>query len=595
MIVHGVNLTARAAPWQITAAGLRGRRRGAARARRLLGGAPGRGPGGRHAAPGGDRPRLPRRRPAHRAPARAARPDDARRAASGPVGRALPRVGAARLDDARRRRARPGPRLRAPDGYLTNPALARAFQSFWANRLGPADVGLEDRWTQIAGAVARRLAHEHTLAGYDLMNAPWPGGTTWKDCLQRRLRCVPARAPRAAVAPQRRDGPLRRSGRDHLDRAAVARADRRAAAAARDRGSAAVGPRLPGRLRARGGGVARGRRASLRGAAGGRPGSRGGLVGRARRGRRCSPAARRSAGARPWTACAGSPTRACCPGCAGATRTCRPAPRGPARHPARPRAARRRGDNVDEARLRALDAPHPRLVAGTPEGWSLSAATGEFRATWSTLLPNGLPAADGALSEVWLGPPPLPGGLPADAHRRERRAADGRPRRAARAAGRGAGDAQRRPRPSARAGCTMLRYEAHADAAPDTVWALLACPTRWSSWAPHVRGAWGLGWPQVREGAVGAVRLFGVVPVPARISRVNPGESWAWQVGLVTIDHLVEPLPDGRGHGRRGRDRRARPARGGAGAHLRAGHAGAARAPGPDRARDGGRRRLDQR
>jgi hypothetical protein len=62
-----------------------------------------------------------------------------------------------------------------------------------------------------------------------------------------------------------------------------------------------------------------------------------------------------------------------------------------------------------------------------------------------------------------------------------------------------------------------------------------------------VGGAWGLGWPQVREGAIGAVRLFGVVPVPARISRVNPGESWAWQVGLVTIDHLVEALPDGQG------------------------------------------------
>ena len=48
-------------------------------------------------------------------------------------------------------------------------------------------------------------------------------------------------------------------------------------------------------------------------------------------------------------------------------------------------------------------------------------------------------------------------------------------------------------------------------------------------------------------GAVGAVRVFGVVPVPARITRVNPGESWAWQVGLVTVDHLVEPLPDGQG------------------------------------------------
>ncbi len=89
----------------------------------------------------------------------------------------------------------------------------------------------------------------------------------------------------------------------------------------------------------------------------------------------------------------------------------------------------------------------------------------------------------------------------------------------------------------------MLRYEARTGARPETAWTLLACPTRWAAWAPHMRGAWGLGWPQVREGAIGAARLFGVVPVPARISRVNPGESWAWQVGLVTMDHVVEALP----------------------------------------------------
>jgi hypothetical protein len=93
----------------------------------------------------------------------------------------------------------------------------------------------------------------------------------------------------------------------------------------------------------------------------------------------------------------------------------------------------------------------------------------------------------------------------------------------------------------------MLTYEAHTDAGPDTVWTLLACPTRWNEWAPHIQGAWGLGWPQVREGAVGVVRFLGVVPVPARISRVNPGESWAWQVGLVTVDHIVEELPDHEG------------------------------------------------
>ncbi len=58
--------------------------------------------------------------------------------------------------------------------------------------------------------------------------------------------------------------------------------------------------------------------------------------------------------------------------------------------------------------------------------------------------------------------------------------------------------------------------------------------------ATCARRAGASGWPQVREGAVGAVRLFGVVPVPARIVRVNPGESWAWQIGLVTMDHVVD-------------------------------------------------------
>jgi hypothetical protein len=93
----------------------------------------------------------------------------------------------------------------------------------------------------------------------------------------------------------------------------------------------------------------------------------------------------------------------------------------------------------------------------------------------------------------------------------------------------------------------MRRHHAHTEARPQTAWALLACPTRWAEWAPHVRGAWGLGWPQVREGAVGAARLLGVVPVPARVGRVDPGVAWEWRVGLVRMDHRVEPSPDGDG------------------------------------------------
>jgi hypothetical protein len=89
----------------------------------------------------------------------------------------------------------------------------------------------------------------------------------------------------------------------------------------------------------------------------------------------------------------------------------------------------------------------------------------------------------------------------------------------------------------------MLTYEAHSAAEPPRVWALLARPARWPEWAPHVRGAWGLGTPEVREGALGAARLVGGVPVPARVVEVRPGQAWTWRVGPVELVHRVRPDP----------------------------------------------------
>ncbi len=43
----------------------------------------------------------------------------------------------------------------------------------------------------------------------------------------------------------------------------------------------------------------------------------------------------------------------------------------------------------------------------------------------------------------------------------------------------------------------------------------------------------------------GAVRLLGVLPVPASIIAVAPGQSWTWRVGVVVMDHRV--TPDGAG------------------------------------------------
>ncbi len=91
----------------------------------------------------------------------------------------------------------------------------------------------------------------------------------------------------------------------------------------------------------------------------------------------------------------------------------------------------------------------------------------------------------------------------------------------------------------------MRTWTADSEAAPSTAWTLLSRPELWHEWAPHVRGAWGLGSPEVREGATGAARLLGVVPIPARISDKRDGESWTWRVGPVELVHEVTPRAGG--------------------------------------------------
>ncbi|MBE2316824.1 SRPBCC family protein [Solirubrobacter sp. CPCC 204708] len=85
----------------------------------------------------------------------------------------------------------------------------------------------------------------------------------------------------------------------------------------------------------------------------------------------------------------------------------------------------------------------------------------------------------------------------------------------------------------------MRTWTADSRAPAAIAWALMARPGVWASWAPHVRGAWGLGTPEVEAGAVGAARLFGVLPVPAKIT-AKSARSWTWQVGPAEMVHRVE-------------------------------------------------------
>src|SRR4051794_11089715 len=74
------------------------------------------------------------------------------------------------------------PQAGFPDNYLTNTALNRAFDNFWANTAGPGAVGLGDRYAQAWKHVAARFAAEDGILGYDLLNEPWPG-TGWQQCI----------------------------------------------------------------------------------------------------------------------------------------------------------------------------------------------------------------------------------------------------------------------------------------------------------------------------------------------------------------------------------------------------------------------------
>jgi endoglycosylceramidase len=76
----------------------------------------------------------------------------------------------------------PNPQNGFPVNYLTNPALIRAFDHFWANDPGPGGVGLQDRYAAAWGHVARRFASANHTLGFDLMNEPWPG-TPYTTCL----------------------------------------------------------------------------------------------------------------------------------------------------------------------------------------------------------------------------------------------------------------------------------------------------------------------------------------------------------------------------------------------------------------------------
>ncbi|HSJ17071.1 MAG TPA: cellulase family glycosylhydrolase, partial [Solirubrobacterales bacterium] len=73
------------------------------------------------------------------------------------------------------------PKTGFPGNYLAMPALQRAFDHFWAN--DPAQgVPLQEAYAAAWRKVARRFKRRPRVAGYDLLNEPWPG-SAFPTCL----------------------------------------------------------------------------------------------------------------------------------------------------------------------------------------------------------------------------------------------------------------------------------------------------------------------------------------------------------------------------------------------------------------------------
>ena len=102
-----------------------------------------------------------------------------------------------------------------PFYYQQNPALQQAFQSFWDDAEGPDDAGLQDDYAAMFSAVATQFAGEPYVLGYDLFNEPWPG-TTWSACLNDPDGCPSLDTGELGPAYAKAVSAIRAAGDSHL-------------------------------------------------------------------------------------------------------------------------------------------------------------------------------------------------------------------------------------------------------------------------------------------------------------------------------------------------------------------------------------------
>lgn len=83
---------------------------------------------------------------------------------------------------------RPNPSSGFPGNYFANFAEQAAWDSFWHNAKAPDGIGLQDHYAAAWAHVAARFAASPSVAGYEVMNEPWPG-TLWEPCAIPLVGC----------------------------------------------------------------------------------------------------------------------------------------------------------------------------------------------------------------------------------------------------------------------------------------------------------------------------------------------------------------------------------------------------------------------
>ena len=75
------------------------------------------------------------------------------------------------------------PSLPFPYNDFFNPAEQQAWESFWSNADAPNGIGLENNYSQMLEYVANAFNGNSNVAGFELMNEPSPGSSTFLSTL----------------------------------------------------------------------------------------------------------------------------------------------------------------------------------------------------------------------------------------------------------------------------------------------------------------------------------------------------------------------------------------------------------------------------